>query len=73
MKNINNLPQGLRNSEELKNELKELKDKREEAVEEKTEFEPGTIHILNVYLTNVEENIRKIKEKLGGLTETPMT
>jgi archaellum component FlaC len=66
MEKINNSP------DELKGELKKLKEEREEVVEEKVEFEPGTIHILNVCLTNIEENIEKIKEKLAGSTESSM-
>lgn len=68
MKNINNFPERLGTEAkegELKNELETLNEERKEIIEEKSEFEPGTIHVLNTSLTIIEENIRKIKEKLA--------
>jgi len=59
MEKINNSP------DELKNELGKFKEERKEIVEEKGEYEPGTIHTLITNLTFVENKIREIKEALA--------
>ena len=59
MEKINKSP------DELRNGLEELKKEREEIVEEKGEYEPGTIHTLITNLTFVENKIREIKEALA--------
>ena len=56
----------MENIDNLQNQLNELEKKKGEVIEEKQEFEPGTIEWLNMELDSIESRIREIRAKLNG-------